>query len=212
MPFQNVNRELVRTGFVRSFRIAFSSCMDFRYKTDPNDPNQPADDSGVFIYDSFPWTNIKYPSIVVSLGPGDPLVRTIGGDFQTDSSTAFVSFDGLTHNNVDSETYGGGNRTTVLVSVFARSSIERSRIMDWIDIFIRHLFVDAFTNEGVAIESMSQGGEKQVLVGNDPVFLDTLSVNVYSEFGRTISTEVQGTIDGISILNVFSISADGSTT
>lgn len=212
-PFQNISRSAIRSGFVRAFRVAFSSNLDYQYRTHENDPNQPADDSKVFIYDSWPWTNVKYPSVIVTLGPGDPLMRTMGGDFQSDESTAFGStVDGLTHNNVDAEVYGGGISTTVRVMVFARSAIERSQITDWIQMYVRHFFVDQFQREGVSIARMTQGTENQVLVGNDPVYTDSLDVSVYSEFQHTIPAGANGTIDAICLTHIFSMTFDGTTT
>lgn len=212
-PFQNISRELIRSGFVRSLRIAFSSNEAYQYRTHENDPNQPADDSRIFIYDAWPWTNIKYPSIVVVLGPGDPLMRTIGGDFQSVETTDISSTaDGLTHSETNAEVYGGGIETSVRIAVFARSAIERSQIMDWIDMYIRHFFVDLFQREGVSIARMAQGGESQILVGNDPVFSDTVNVTVYSEFQRTLPIGLSGTIDAVCITNVFSMTFDGTTT
>ena len=211
MAFQNINREAIHSGFVRALRIAFQSNMDFQYRTHPLDPAQPADDSQIVIYDSWPWVNLRYPCIIVALGPGDPLMRTIGGEHQSDTVTPFMSQDGLTHQNVESEIFGGGLTTSVNLVVYARSGIERSRIMDWLDIYIRLFFVSAFSREGASIVSMSQGSNGQFKIGNDPVYMDSVSVTVYSEFNRTIPN-AEGTIDAICLTNIFSITSDGITT
>lgn len=209
---QWVNRELVRTGVVRALRIAFESNQDFRYKTSPTDPFQPADDSGVFIYDAWPFKRTGYPAIIVALGPADPLLRTLGGEHRFDAVTEYQSTeDGLTYSTVDSETFGGGAETTVNITTYARSRIQCSRLMDWLVIYIRHFFIDAFRKEGVSIVGMSHGGESQQLVGNDPVYLDSLSLTVYSEFERTETTKLLGTINAMSLTNVFSVLPDGTT-
>ncbi len=211
MALQFINRELTRSGFVRALRISFDSNQDFRYKPHTSDPFQPADDSGVFIYDAWPWKRIGYPAIVVSLGPADPLLRTIGDEHRFDNTTEFEStVDGLSHSNIDSETYGGGIQTTVNIVVYARSRIQCSRVMDWLTIYIRHYFVDIFRGEGVNIISMSHGGETQQLVGNDPVYMDSLSLQVYSEFERTVSTLTGGTINAMSLTHVFA-TLEGAT-
>jgi hypothetical protein len=207
---QFVSRELVRSGIVRALRTVFESNQDFQYRVHPSDPNQPAEDSGVYVYDAWPWKRIGYPAIIVTLGPGNPMMRTLGGEIKSVSTTDFVSQDGLTHSNVDSETYGGGIETTVNIRVYARSGIERSRVMDWIAFYIRHWFVDVFQKQGVTVVDMAHGGEDVQQVGNDPVYVDTLSVTVYSEFERTISTELAGTIQAMSLTNVFSILPGGS--
>ena len=213
MAFQNIGREMVRSGFVRALRIAFESNTDFQYRTHPLDPYQPADDSKVFIYDAWPWKRVSYPSIVISLGGGDPMMRTIGGEYKFDGATTdYVGQDGLTHTTVDAETYGGGIEMTVRINVFARSAIERSKLMDWIEIYIRHFFVGTFQKEGVSIVGMSQGGESQILVGADPVYTDSVDVTVYSEFERTISTATSGTINAMCLTGIFTMLNDGTTT
>lgn len=211
MNFQYVNRELVRSGFVRALRSAFETCTDFRYTYSITDPNQPGENSGIYIYDAFPWKKIGYPAIIVSLGPGNPMMRTIGGEHQIDSVTTFVSQDGVTYSNIDTERYGGGEQNTVNITVFARSSIQRSRVMDWVDIYIRYFFVSNFQREGVNIINMAHGGERQEMVGTDPVFADTLSVNVFSEFKQDVSTQLAGTVDAICLFNIFRQTPDGAT-
>ena len=211
MAFQNVNRTSIHSGFVRALRVAFQSNMDFQYRPHPLDPAQPADDSKIVIYDSWPWAQLKYPCIIVSLGTGDPLMRTIGGEHQSDNTSPFMSQDGLTHQSVDAEVFGGGLSTNVNLVVYARSGIERSQIMDWLDIYVRHFFVGAFSREGVSISSMAQGAHGQFKIGNDPVYMDTVTVTVYSEFNRTVPNDA-GTIDAICLTNIFSITPDGSTT
>jgi hypothetical protein len=206
-----VNRERTRTGFVRALRLAFGANTDFQYKVHPTDPAQPAEDSGVFIYDSFPWKKIGYPAIIVSLGPGDPLVRTIGGEHWGDSSSMFLGQDGLTYANVTSEFYAGGVTTSVLINVYARSSVQRSALMDWVAIYMRFYFGQAFAKEGVTIAGMNHGGERQEIVGNDPVFVDSLTVDVYSEFQHTINLAPGGTINALSIIGIFDLTYNGTT-
>lgn len=209
---QFVNRELVRSGFVRALRVAFEANADFRYLSSPTDPNQPRDDSSIFIYDAWPWKRINYPAIVITLGPGDPFMRTLGGEHRSDNVTEFANAqDGLTYSNVDSEVYGGGVETSVNITVYARSSIQRSQIMDWTAIYIRHYFVSAFEKQGVTFVNMSHGGERIEMVGTDPVYVDTLTALVYSEFEHTISTELAGTIDAVSLTNLFTLLPDGVT-
>lgn len=213
MVFQNVARELIRSGFVRSLRIAFEANSDFRYQQHPSDPYQPAEDSGIFIYDSWPFKKASYPAVVVNLGPADPFLRTLGGEHQFDSTEQYLSGeDGLSYSRITGETFGGGSQTSVNIEVFARSAIERSQIMDWITIYVRHLFVRTFEKEGVTVISMRQGSESSLLIGNDPVYKDSLDIEVYSEFEHTISTSLQGTINAISLTNVFTVLPNGAST
>lgn len=212
MSYQFIHRELVRSAFVRCLRVGFTSNQDYYYQESSTDPNQPADNSGVFIYDAWPWKKINYPAIIVSLGPGNPMMRTIGGEQWLTSSTDFVSQDGLTYSNINTETFGGGESNTVNINVYARSGLDRSQLMDWTAIYLRHFFNAALVKEGITIVSMAQGGEGQDLIGNDPVYRDTLSLSVFSEFSRDISTELAGTIDGVCLISVLRMnSLDGST-
>jgi hypothetical protein len=206
-----VAREQTRTGFVRALRLAFGGNTDFRYQISQADPNQPAENSGVFIYDSFPWKKIGYPAIIVSLGPGDPLVRTIGGEHWGDNSSMIIGPDGATYANVVSEFYAGGVTNTVIINVYARSSVQRSALMDWVAIYIRFYFPAAFAREGVTVAGMNHGGERQEMVGNDPVYVDSLTVNVYSEFQHTINLAPGGTINAISLVGIFALLNDGAT-
>ena len=211
MSYQFVHRELVKSALVRCLRVGFTANADYYYQEHPADPNQPAENSGVFIYDAWPWKAIKYPAIIVSLGPGNPMMRTIGGEQWLTSSTDFVSQDGLTYSNINVETFGGGESNTVNINVYARSGVDRSQIMDWTAIYLRHFFNAALVKEGITIVNMSQGGEGQELIGNDPVYRDSLSLSVFSEFSRDISTELAGTIDAVCLINVMRInSLDGS--
>lgn len=209
---QFINRELVRSGFVRALRVVFESNQDFQYKTSLTDPYQPDDNSGVFIYDAWPWKRIGYPAIIVTLGAADPLLRTIGGEHQSDiQDSGYVGQDGLTYFNNIGEVFGGGVQTTVKIDVLARSAIERSRVMDWLVLYIRHFFTDTFSQQGVSIADMSHAGETMQLVGNEPVYSDALAVTVYSEFQRTIFNGVFGTIDAVSLINVFTLLPNGAT-
>lgn len=209
---QFVNRELVKSGIARALRTVFESNQDFQYRTHPQDPNQPAEDSGIFIYDSYPWKKISYPCIIITLGPGDPLMRTMGGEHKFDNETPFLgSQDGLTYSNIDSETFGGSVHTTVKIEVYDRSAIDRARIMDWLDIYVRHFFVDIFRQQGVTLVDMTHGGERIEVIGNDPVYVDGLDMTVHSEFERTVSTELAGTIRAMSLTNLFTYLPNGST-
>ena len=211
MSYQFVHREIVKSAFVRVLRAGFQANADYYYQENTNDHNQPAENSGVFIYDAWPWKKISYPAIIVSLGPGNPMMRTIGGEQWLTSSTDFVSQDGLTYSNINTETFGGGESNTVNINVYARSGIDRSQIMDWTAIYLRHFFNAALVKEGITIVNMAQGGEGQELVGNDPVYRDSLSIEVYSEFKRDVSTELAGTIDAISLVGVFDLLPQGAT-
>lgn len=212
MSVQIVGRELIRSGFVRVLRTAFESNSDFRFKYSSTDPNQPAEDSKIFIYDAWPWKKVGYPAVIVSLGAGDPLMRTIGGEHRFDNSTDFAStLDGLTYAQLDSEEFGGGLETNVILNAYARSAIERSQLMDALVLYFRHYFISAFEKEGVSVVSMRQGGEGQQLLGSDPVYSDTLEVTVYSEFERTIATQLAGTINAMSLTHLFDVLPGGAS-
>lgn len=211
MSTKIVGREMIRAGFVRALRTAFESNMDYQYKVHPNDPYQPADDTGIVVYDAWPMRRVSYPCIIVSLSGGDPMMRTMGDDYRSSDTFDIVGQDGLTYSNVEGETYGGGLHTDVVVSVYARSAIERSQIMDWVILYIRHIFIDLFRKEGVNIVSMSQSAENQTLMGNDPLYSDSVSVKVYTEFEKTNRVALSGTINAMSIISIFITSQDGTT-
>ena len=212
MAYQYIHREIVKSAFVRCLRVGFTANPDYYYQENPSDPNQPADNSGVYIYDAWPWKKINYPAIIVSLGPGNPMMRTIGGEQWLTTSEPFQNAqDGLTYSNITVETFGGGESNTVNINVYARSGLDRSQIMDWTAIYLRHFFNAALIKEGITIANMAQGGESQNLIGNDPVYQDTLSVSVFSEFSRDVSTELQGTIDGVCLISVLRMSPNGAT-
>ena len=211
MSYQFIHREIIRSAFVRCLRTGFQANSDYYYQESPTDPNQPAENSGVFIYDAWPWKKISYPAIIVSLGAGNPMMRTIGGEQWSNTSVPFMNAqDGLTYSNITVETFGGGESNTVNINVYARSGVQRSQVMDWTAIYLRHFFNAALVKEGITIVSMAQGGEGQELVGNDPVYRDSLSLSVFSEFSHDISTELFGTIDACCLISVMRILPDGS--
>jgi hypothetical protein len=76
---------------------------------------------------------------------------------------------------------------------------------------MRFYFGSAFAKEGVTIAGMNHGGERQEIVGNDPVFVDSLSVDVYSEFQHTINLAPGGTINALSIIGIFDLTYNGTT-
>ena len=82
--------------------------------------------------------------------------------------------------------------------------------MDWVTLYLRHFFVDAFRQQGASIVNMSHGSEAMQLVGNEPVYSDSLTITTYSEFQRTTYPGIFGTIDAVCIVNVNTLLANGA--
>lgn len=127
------------------------------------------------IYTAYPRRFEFLPFIAVSLGSGDMSFTYLSDDFvDEDAATSTV-------------TYAGRVVMTVQLTVVAKSTVERERIIDHLIIFIRHLFTDILRGHGQTVtRDIRVGPETLVEVENEPAYEQVIDVPVYLEYMATI--------------------------
>lgn len=190
-------------GFARALRVAFRHHHDYMWDPD-------ATKSKIHIYDEFPLSSVKYPSVTIDVAGGPALLRGIGDEVGETIGTE-VAIDGLSYTQQNLTYHSGNLRPTVNIEIRARTSIARSEIADWIVLFIRHFAVEKFRNEGVEIQDVSLGSQSSGLQGSDPLYRTSIQVVCLTSFYREIPIAQASTLAGLCLTGIFSTLPNGVT-
>lgn len=195
-------KERLNIGFVRTLQLAFQTNEEFKW-----DPNPTV--SKVHIYSEYPAIDVQLPAVMVSVGGGDAMMRTINDEVR-DVLQEDITFDGLTMRGTTGYEFGGGFSPVVRIEVTASDSLSRSRVLDWVTMYIRWFFWEKLRVEGINVSEMTFGSPSVQLIGNQLRHVDSLSIGVYTEWNHTVGLSEADRINGICLSGVFSL-LDGAT-
>lgn len=193
----------LQSGLAKVLQLAFSTHEQFRW-----DPDQQK--TKIQILDAYPLQLLKFPCIIISISGGPGLLRGIGDEFESVTTTE-VSIDGTSYNQQSSEIFGGQLRLTAILDIKARSGYERAQIIDWCDLYLRHYFPEKLQREGVLIQDMLYGPQTQELLGSDTVFGTSLSITCLSSWRREVPISTSQTLNALCLTGVFTSLPNGAT-
>lgn len=162
--------ERAKLSFVLALREAFASTFtrsDLRYSQ--------GSDTKIKIFTAHPLTMEFLPCLVVSAAAGDVSFGYLQDDFVGETSD---------HNL---QKYSGKVVFNIGITIYAKKTVERERLVDHIVFFTRHLFRDVFSGfDIVYTRDMTLGAENLVEVDNQPLYEQTISIPCYMEFNVSI--------------------------
>ena len=160
-----------KLAWVVSLRQAFqSSITDKNLKYDPDKSK-----SKLMINTMYPRKFEFPPAVVVGNSGGDMSFTYLQDDFVEESSAEGAAL------------YAGRLVVTISLTILAKSTVERERILDHLIIFIRHLFTDVLRGYGQTVtRDIRVGPETLIEIENEPAFEQVIDIPVYMEYRAII--------------------------
>lgn len=195
--------ERIRNGFVRTLQLAFQTNSQFRWDSDPERSN-------ITISDQWPQREVKLPAIIVTAISGDSLQRTFGNVRKQVTQSMYLS--GATREVISALQFGGNMSPVVSIEVAAHDPVVRDRLVDWLQMYAMWFFTDKLKSVGLEIQGMNWISNREEYIGNQPVYISGLSIDLLTEWKHTVTIEDANRLDAITIANLFIINYDGTTT
>ena len=185
----------IREAFISLLRQSFATNADYTWVDNYRQTK-------ILIPEHWPMKYVKYPTVVVTAVPsGDLLKRTLQYEYQ-ETVHGPVSIDGSCVEGDIAERYGGGFELNVNIDAADLSHIVAEDVLDWVVMYVRWIARDVLAASGIEVTGISQAGERTQLIGNDQVFINGITVKVYSEWFEEIPIAVSETLKGICLEGV----------
>lgn len=152
----------------------------------------------ISVVEHFPVKLRLYPMVVVDVVSGKGFYRSLNREFQ-EQLLGPVFINGATQTGVIGERYGGPLDLSVNLKVYDYNIKKVERIVDKLIAGIRFLILEKFHMAGIEIQDINLGSEGQETIGNDQLFVQEVTVDIYTEFEETITVAEQELIDRIQI-------------
>lgn len=195
--------ERVQDVLIDLFKLAFTSNTDYPYVDD-------LDLTEINFYRSFPKVMPSYSVVIVEPPSVSNMLRTLGDDLVKEVRGSLI-LDGLTVvDGLCFQHYGGMFEADMNISVSAKTSAEREKIIDWIITYLRHEYRYYLENDAIDIMDVSREPGSVEVYGADLIYLSNISLKLYAEWERIVAVDSMGVIKGMDI-SINSILPDGST-
>lgn len=179
--------DYVKAAFVLSLRKAFNAQPFFPiYKYDDIEAN-----TKISIFSTFPKQPLTVPAIIVS---------TSGGSF----SRSTLDSEDLLHDNIDSSepesfTAWGKLEINAVITIYALTDRDRSKLTDLTALFCRHLFINKFASLGIGYSEVTVRGEGTMDWQHQILYTNSISIPCYTEFQVSYPVELIDVINNINI-------------
>jgi hypothetical protein len=195
--------ERVQDTLIDLLKEAFSYNTDYPYVDD-------LDLTSINFYRSYPKVVPSYAIVIIEPPSISNMVRSLGDDLFEEIRGSLV-IDGVTvANGLCFQVYGGVYTAGLTLSISARTSAEREKILDWIITYLRHEYRYYLEDEAIDIIDISREPESVEVYGADLIYMSNIRVTFFTEWERIKLVDSSLIIKGMDI-SINSIIPDGST-
>jgi len=169
----------IKDDILGALKILFSFDEEFNY----NLVNPQA--SYLKIWDGFPREGRSYPCVVITNATIKPKIWGIGDEFReyTNVGQGTVSGIGMT----PAKEFGGSLEFKIDFDCAAESIQEREQLADRVTMGLNWMCRKYLEEGGIIVVDVSSSGEMEKEIGNDKVFVNAVSANVWVEWSEIIS-------------------------
>ena len=162
--------DFVKAAVTAALRVAFTNQRLYRaYIYNPDDTL-----STMGIHQSFPKAPFKNPGLVISIGPADMDRTTLNGrDLLTEEKVDGVPVSYFAWGSVPMQ---------VNIDIVAITDTDRRKLTDITAHFVRHLFAWQLAKFGIGYKSVHINGEKDEEWQGQLLYLNTITIPVYTEW------------------------------
>lgn len=197
--------DTLQTFLVGLLRYAFSFNSTYTYDTNKNLTK-------IFIQREYPKVLTSHPVVLIHTPTIDDIPRYFGSDILKEVH-GIVTYNGLTfENGLCYQVFGGNFSTGISISVFANTSTERERVVDWIITYLRYTYRSYLESRSIDILNIRRDGSSAEVYGSELVYSNEISMNLYGEWSNTVYPDNgSGILSKIYISGSSYITADGLT-
>jgi hypothetical protein len=147
---------------------------------------------------------------VITTAASGSIDRTIGQELRRPITEQQI-INGVTKEVPIAYKFGGGNHLAATIEVVSNDTSSPDRIMDWILIYLRWFFIEKFRAFGLNIEDISINPGREEYIGNQQVYVNSITLNLFTEWNHIVSVEDATRLQDICITNIFVVNYDGTT-
>ena len=197
-------KEHMKTALFNTLAYAFNSNADFKWQADISRTK-------IFITKFWPYEVTKLPMLVITTSTGDALMRVMQDELWEEDHKKVVE-NNITYDGISGYRYGGGFNQNVSIDVVTEDTITREKILDWVIMYLRWLYITKLREYGLELKNITIKGETQKQVGADYVYFDGLNLEFYTEWTEELVLAEAERIKAFDLNGVVLSMYDGTTT
>lgn len=177
--------ENIRDVLIDCLRTAFISNPDYPYIDIDGGINNPdLENTQIDFFRAYPNLQTSYPIGIIESPPIPNLVRTMNGDFMSQS---WGILDGVT--GICNEIYGGMGELSFIINISANTSAERERVADYVVDAIRFSHRSYLEDQAIEVVDVRRRTESIKPYGSGYIYVTPVECTLFAEWGETVWTD-----------------------
>lgn len=172
----------VKTQLIMALREAFQRSTNYFFSDDD-------EQTRIFIGDTYSYGIVfentqqpmKYlPALLVGMNSSNSF------EYSTSQIQGMVYDE---NGQQQAQSFGGGIDGSYTITIAAESTLEREELTDLVFMIFNYVARSDLLNRGVLVRKVSIGGESEEPYGNDYIYIGTITLETFTEWGDFVTAD-----------------------